>query len=133
MRLKTAPLAVLLLIVTSMPAFAQWDPSRPHPPRSGACFYRDINFQGDFFCLRAGDRNATMPQGLDDGITSIRLFGNAQVRVFPDDNFHGVSLLLSRSMNDLRRIPVSDNRRQNWNDRISSIAVFRGRDEWAPR
>ncbi len=133
MRLKIAPFAVLLLILTSMPAFAQWDSSRPHPPRSGACFYRDIDFQGDFFCMRAGDRRPTMPHGLDDGITSIRLFGRAKLRVFADDNFHGASLLLNQSMNDLRRIPVSDNRRNNWNDRISSIAVFQGRDEWAPR
>ena len=133
MRLRYWPIAVLLLVATSLPAFAQWNWGRPHPPRAGACFYRENNFRGDFFCLKEGERWPSLPAGFNDRITSIRLFGGSRLRVFNNENFRGVSLLVDRSINDLRRIPVSDNRGKNWNDRVSSIAVFRDRDEWMDR
>jgi hypothetical protein len=133
MRLRYWPIAVLLLVATSLPAFAQWTWGRPRPPRAGACFYREANFRGDFFCLKEGDRWPSLPAGFNDRITSVRVFGGSRLRVFNNENFRGVSLLLDRGVNDLRRVPVSDNRRKNWNDRISSIAVFRDRDEWMDR
>jgi hypothetical protein len=75
-----------------------------------------------------------MPAGFNDKITSIRVFGGARGRVFANDNFGGASFLIDRSVDDLRRIPVADNPRKNWNNRISSIAVFvREKDEWGGR
>jgi hypothetical protein len=133
MRLRFAPIAVLMLFATSLPAFAQWTWGRPHPPRSGACFYKEDNFRGDFFCLKVGERWPSMPAGFNDRITSIRVFGGARLRVFNNENFGGVSLFLDHDVNDLRRIPVPDNREKNWNDRISSVAVFQDRDEWGDR
>jgi hypothetical protein len=134
MRFRFARIVVLLLLFTSLPAFAQWQWGRPRPPRAGACFYKDSNFRGDAFCLKVGDRWPSMPAGFNDKITSIRVFGGARGRVFANDNFGGASFLIDRSVNDLRRIPVSDNPSKNWNNRISSIAVFmRDKDEWGGR
>ena len=124
--------ALLLLSVASVPASAQWRWGRPRPPSSGACFYRDVGFQGDFFCLKEGDRWPVLPRGFNDSVSSIRAFGGARLRIFYDNNFQGPSLLIDRDLGDLRRVPVGD-RRGSWNDRISAIAVFRDRDEWAPR
>jgi hypothetical protein len=74
-----------------------------------------------------------MPGGFNDQIKSIRVFGGARLRVFNDANFRGVSLLVDRDIDDLRRVPVADNSRKNWDNRISSIAIFRDRDEWMDR
>jgi hypothetical protein len=133
MRLRFAPFAILLLFVTSLPGFAQWQWGRPHPPKAGACFYKDQDFRGDFFCLKAGERWPSLPGGFNDRITSIRVFGGARLRVFNDGNFGGMSLFLDHDVNDLRRIPLADNPFKNWNDRISSLAVFQDRDEWEDR
>jgi hypothetical protein len=134
MRVRFAPVVVLLLLfVTSLPAFAQWTWGRPRPPRAGACFYKGGNFSGNFFCLKVGERWPSLPAGFNDQISSIRVFGGARLRVFNNDNLSGVSLFVDHDVNDLRRIPVADNFRKNWNDRISSVVVFGDRDEWEDR
>lgn len=133
MRLRFAPIGVLLLFFTSLPAFAQWDWGRPHPPRSGACFYKEHDFGGDFFCLRPGERWPSLPRGFNDRISSVRVFGGARLRVFTNDNFNGPSLIIDHDIFDLRRVPVGPNPFKSWNDRISSLAVFTGRDEWEDR
>jgi hypothetical protein len=130
MRLKFIPVTILLLFAMSLPASAQWEWGRPQRPKAGACFYRADHYRGDYFCMRVEDRWPSMPRGFNDEIKSIRVFGGARLRVFNDDNFHGVSLLVDRDIDDLRRVPVADNFHKNWDNRISSIAVFRDRDEW---
>jgi hypothetical protein len=130
MRLRFASIAIVLLFATSLPAFAQWGWGRPATPRAGACFYQDPNFSGNYFCLKVGERWPAVPAGFNDRITSIRVFGRARLRVFNASDFGGVSLFLDHDVNDLRRIPVNNDRDKNWNDRISSLAVFQDRDEW---
>lgn len=130
MRLRYIPVAVLLLFAMCLPANAQWTWGKPHRPRSGACFYRGDHFRGDAFCMNVDDRWPSMPRGFNDQIKSIRVFGGARLRVFNDDNFRGVSLLVDRDIDDLRRVPVADNYNKNWDNRISSIAIFRDRDDW---
>jgi hypothetical protein len=133
MRFRVVPITVLLLILVTLPAFAQWQWGRPHPPQAGACFYKDSEFRGDFFCLKVGERWPSLPAGFNDKISSIRVFGGARARVFTDDRFGGPNQLIDHDVNDLRRIPIADSRfrNKNWNDRISSLAVFvRERDEW---
>lgn len=134
MRLRFRPIVMLLLLVTTLPAFAQWQWGHPRPPRAGACFYKDPGFRGDFFCLKAGERWPSMPGGFNDRVSSIRVFGSARARIFNGDNFSGVNLFVGRSVDDLRRVRVSGDRSKSWNDRISSIAVFDpDRDEWRDR
>jgi hypothetical protein len=133
MRIRIVGVAVLLMFVLSLPSFGQWDWGRPHRPHAGACFYRGDHFRGDYFCMNAEDRWPSMPRGFNDNIKSIRVFGGTRLRIFNDANFRGVNLLVDHDIDDLRRVPVGDNSRKNWDDRISSIAVFREHDEWMER
>jgi hypothetical protein len=133
MRLRYAFSVILLLAIASLPAMAQWRWGRPHPPRTGACFYRETGFAGDYFCLKVGDRWPSLPSGFNDRISSIRVFNGARLRVFNDGNFRGISLLIDGDVDDLRRVGLPDNPYKTWNDRISSLAVFREHDEWEHR
>lgn len=130
MRLRFALTAVLFLSFASLPAFAQPRWGRPHPPKTGACFYKDSDFRGDYFCLKRGERWPSMPAGFNDRISSIRLFRDARVRIFVDSDFRGANLRIDHDVNDLRGIRLPDNPSKSWNDRISSIAVHAERDEW---
>ena len=83
-------------------------------PNAGACFYEDPDFQGDYFCIRAGDAVEALPRDMNDRISSIRTFGRVEVRVFQDSRFEGRAG---------RFDDVPNLRREGWNDRISSIRV----------
>src|SRR5882762_4452912 len=78
-----------LLVVAN--AAAQPRFGRPPVPRSGACFYRDADFQGDYFCVDAGEDIPMMPAGWNDQFSSIRTFGSAEVTVYRDGRFKGQS------------------------------------------
>jgi hypothetical protein len=91
----------------------RWGSERP--PRDGVCFYRDADFRGDYFCARAGETLASVPHELNNSISSIRIFGRAEVTVFRDFRFDGPS---ARFDDDVRNL-----RQEHWNDRISSIRV----------
>jgi hypothetical protein len=41
--------------------------------------------------------------------------------------------MLDHDVDNLKYIPLADVPFKDWNDRISSIAVFRDRDEWERR
>ncbi len=96
-----------MLCITSLPAFAQWGWGRPHPPGSGACFYREAGFRGDYFCLKDGERWPSMPAGFNDRISSIKVFGGARLRIFNDDNFGGISGMINHDVFDLRSFQAS--------------------------
>ena len=103
-----------LVAVTAASAEAQnW--GRPRPPRAGACFYQDANYRGDYFCVAAGDAYDSMPEGLNDRISSIRLFGDADVTVYRDPNFGGRSARFSDDQSNLQF--------EGWNDTVSSLRV----------
>jgi len=143
MQIRSALSAVLLMTITSLPALAQYPGQgqgqypqphpqwgHPRPPKAGACFYKDSNYRGDYFCLKLGENWRSMPPGFNDKITAIRLFNGAEVRIFGDDNFRGINSRIRRDVTDLHNVPRPDNRSKNWNDRISSMAVYRANDEW---
>ncbi len=117
--------AVALALAMASTATAQrW--GRERPPRDGICFYEDRDYRGDYFCARTGESFDSLPAGMNDRISSIRIFGRAEVTVFSDYDFRGRS---SRFESDVRNL-----RGENWNDRISSVRVQearggRGRDE----
>jgi len=87
---------------------------RPNAPRAGACFYRDANFQGEYFCVRAGEGVDAVPNDMNDEISSIRTFGDVQVMVFQNRGFSG----RSARFND-----VGNLQEQGWNDKLSSLQV----------
>lgn len=87
-------------------------------PREGACFYRDADYSGRYFCVQSGDGLRTLPRDADDEVSSIRVFGRVEVVVYRDSRFRGESLQFTSNVRDLER--------EDFNDRISSVEV-RGR------
>jgi len=113
-------LAVVVSLSGASSAAAQtW--GRERPPSAGACFYEDINYGGRYFCARPGEVMRSLPSGMNDRISSIRVFGPVQVTVFRD-HLSGRSARFSADVHDLRR--------QGWNDTISSIEVIGRAVEW---
>jgi hypothetical protein len=105
-------LALGALLVSSANAAAQID-GRPAPPRNGVCFYDDVNFGGDYFCTDSNGSNGLLE--MNDRISSIRVFGNAEVTIYQDRNFAGRSQTVSADVSDLRP--------GGWNDTITSFRV----------
>jgi hypothetical protein len=120
-RNTVAALVGLFCLLTAAAASAQPRWGRERMPQSGVCFYENINFGGRYFCVAPGERLPSMPAGLGDQVSSLRVIGRADVTVFRDANMRGRSARFDRDVRDLRR--------QGWNDQISSIAVGGPRDE----
>jgi Beta/Gamma crystallin len=87
----------------------------PQEPSTGACFYEDANYRGQYFCSDMGTRMAQVPYGSNSRISSIRIFGNAQVTVYPTRGFRGGYRQFGSSVSNLDRT--------GWNDSIESIRV----------
>ena len=103
----------VLLALPSVASAQRW--GRERFPDSGACFFQDSNFRGEYFCVRAGADVGKVPNDLNDGISSIKVFGRAEVEVFRDVRFNGGS---TRFASDIRNL-----KSEGWNDRISSLRV----------
>ena len=82
-------------------------------PLDGACFYLDADYRGDSFCMNAGESRRNVEARLNDRISSVRVFGRAQVLVYENENFGGASRTFVRDVSNLG----------NFNDKITSIAV----------
>jgi peptidase inhibitor family I36 len=94
--------------------FPRW--GREDRPREGACFYKDVDFRGDYFCVARGASYQTVPPGFNDEISSIRIMGAGGVIITSDVDFRGKTTRLTSDVRDLRR--------GLWNDRISSLRVY---------
>jgi len=106
-------------LVTAPAADAQqlrW--GRPTVPTSGACFYRNPNFGGTYFCAAAGDDIAFLSGGMNNQVSSIRTFGDAEVTIFQEPRFRG---RWTRVEDDVRNL-----RREGWNDQLSSVRISSG-------
>ena len=112
-RITPALFVVAALAIPSVAMAQRW--GRGAFPGSGACFFRDVDFRGEYFCVQAGDSVGRVPDDMNDRISSIRIFGRAAVSVFRDVRFNGGSLRFDHSVRDLRD--------ERWNDRISSMRV----------
>jgi Peptidase inhibitor family I36/Beta/Gamma crystallin len=115
---KTIVAAIGLFLFLAGTASAQPRWGRERMPEAGACFFKDINFRGEYFCVPRGEQLRSMPSGMGDKISSIRVLGAGEVIVFKDGNMRGRSARFSRDVSDLRR--------GGWNDQISSIEVGGG-------
>jgi hypothetical protein len=90
-------------------------------PKSGACFYKNVNFTGEYFCR---ERGANIPQvPLDDEISSIQVFGRASVTIYKDPNFSGPAATTRESVGNLRQWRMPNNPNLNWDNRISSARI----------
>jgi hypothetical protein len=90
--------------------------------RGGACFYKDRNFGGSFFCMRSGEQRDSLA-GYGDDISSVRVFGGARVIVFDDRDFRGARGGFRGDVGDLRQTNVREKSGHTWNNRISSLQV----------
>jgi hypothetical protein len=124
MTTKTWTLLVAGLVAgVAAPAAAQ-RPDRAREPRDGVCIYRDADFRGQRLCLRAGEDLRSLPRGLNDEVSSIRVFGRAVVTVFRDRDFRGRATRFDFDVRDLQD--------ERWNDRVSSIRVDARRAGYRP-
>jgi hypothetical protein len=111
----------LFCLFTAATASAQqprW--GRERQPQTGACFYEDASFRGRYFCVRQGERIQSLPAGLGDKVSSVRVLGPAEVTVFRDTNLRGRSGHFISNVSDLKR--------EGWGDQISSVEVSDARD-----
>ncbi len=90
-------------------------------PRSGACFFKNVNFTGDYFCSERGENIRQVR--LDDEISSIQIFGHATVTIYKDPNFTGPQATTDRSVPDLHNWRMPNNPNLNWDNRISSARI----------
>ena len=112
--IRVCALSVAAFLMSDVDASAQnW--GRPQTPQSGACFYEDIDYGGDYFCTPTGSDSRVVTYRMNNRISSIRLFGNAQVTVYMDRDFQGRSRTFGSDVTDLRR--------GGWNDRVTSYRV----------
>ncbi len=133
-------LSSALLSVAAAAGGLAWD--RDHDRRGGpvVILYDHADFRGGAIVLRPGESVENLARwDFDDGrrsndrISSIRVVGGAEVRVFTDANFRGEAL---RVTDDIRDLGHFDRSGPRFNDRISSIRVEWGRggpDGWPDR
>jgi peptidase inhibitor family I36 len=106
--------ACVAAVAYASPAFAQrW--GHGELPRQGACFYKDPNFRGEYFCSEAGENITAVPKDMNDEISSMRVFGGAEVTLFKDVRFQGRSSRFEADIRNLKEV--------GWDDLISSIQV----------
>lgn len=75
----------ILLAVSVAPAAAQGGREDDR-----VCFYRDVQYQGQAWCYRAGDELADLRDRRNE-ISSLRIFGRARAIVFDEREFLGAS------------------------------------------
>jgi Protein of unknown function (DUF3011)/Peptidase inhibitor family I36 len=91
-------------------------------PRNGACFFRQTRYSGDYFCQEKGT-SLNVPPGMNDEISSIRIYGNVTVTLYNDANFAGPNVSTRKSVSDLRSWDLGPYANKSWSNRISSIRV----------
>jgi hypothetical protein len=111
-------MGVALLAQVSAASAQRW--GREATPRSGVCFYEDINFNGRYFCSAVGSVTEGVPSGMNDRISSVRVFGNAVATVYRDPNLRGQAKVIDYDVRDMRGM--------GFNDRVSSYSVDAGFD-----
>jgi hypothetical protein len=115
--LIVAVVGVVAFVVPATASAQRW--GRERSPRDGVCFFQDTDYRGDYFCVRAGKSLRSLPSDMNDRISSMKLYGRAEVIVFKDTGYHGRSARFDGDVPDLRL--------DIWNDRISSVQVHSGR------
>jgi hypothetical protein len=91
-------------------------------PRDGACFFTEANFRGDYFCENRGSA-LNVPNGFNDKISSIQVYGRVNITIFNDANYQGFSAITRQSIPDLREWRVQGYSNKDWNNRISSMRI----------
>jgi hypothetical protein len=86
--------------------------------RDRVCFYTDAYYRGDSFCANPGDGMPNVGGRFNDRISSIRIFGRAEVTVFADEGFGAARRTFNRDVPNLHDL--------GFNDLITSFQVSGG-------
>ncbi len=70
-------------------------PPAPPPVTPKVCFWKNANFSGAQFCVGTGVNEPVVPGGWNDTISSIRVYGGAQVTVCVDNWYSGGCVTIS--------------------------------------
>ena len=73
--------------------------------------------------MERGTSFAFLPNGFNDQISSMRLYGGSTVVDFSDENFRGISMVFRHGIVDLHNVRLQGSDHKTWNNRISSIRV----------
>jgi len=111
-----ALLASGTFLAAPAPAAQRW--GNGQAPDTGACFYQLPSYRGRYFCARAGEDMPIIPNGFNDRIRSIRVFGRGQVIVYSNGRFGGSERWIDYNVPDLRY--------EGWDGRISSARLSWG-------
>jgi hypothetical protein len=99
-------------------------PGAPNWGRNaGACFYKDINYSGEYFCMRRGETYPNLPPGYNDRISSIKVMHGSEVTLYNDSDFAGRRGITRRDIPNLKGWRTADDPTRTWNDRLSAIQV----------
>ena len=116
----TRPFSFALLagaLTLSIPAVAR----AQQMPRVGVCFYEDADYRGNYFCATPGEEKPSV-EGMNDRISSIRVFGGAQVEVFTNIDYKGTARRISSNVPNLAD--------HDLNDQVSSFRVIGSRGSY---
>jgi hypothetical protein len=123
---------LLGILFTATLCFGQFGPnwSSATPPENGACFYEDPEFKGEYFCLDVDSGWTELNKTFDHKISSVRVIGKANARVFSRANFQGDSALINDRTPNLKQVVVDG---VKWNDHIASVQVVAAPDRVVQR
>jgi hypothetical protein len=65
------------------------------------CFYKGINYTGSSFCVEPGESDDSLSGSWDDNISSIKVYGEAEVTVCSDEDLEGICANISSSKKSL--------------------------------
>lgn len=65
------------------------------------CFYKGINFTGSSFCVEPGESDDGLTGSWDDNISSIEVYGEAEVTVCSDEDLDGICANIHSSKKSL--------------------------------
>jgi hypothetical protein len=82
-------------------------------PANGACFFTGADYQGDGFCMNAGEAQVSLDSRYKARIASVRVFGGARAYVYEGEDYTGLNQVVSRDTPDLG----------DMRSRISSVRV----------
>jgi len=128
MKKLTAIFGLSLLFVAVAPVTARAQFGRnDNRAADRVCVYQNNYFQGWEQCYRPGEEISDLRSTGRDGISSIRVYGNASVLVYDDKNFRGNSTEFTSEVRDLGQVAASagpfGGGSRTWNDRIGSLRV----------
>lgn len=95
-------------------------------------FYKHSGYRGKSFMVRVHKqrihRILYKLRGWNDEISSFKIIGKVQVRVWENSKLRGRARDFTRSVPFLSKVRLHSRTRKHWNDRISSLRViYRGR------